>query len=934
MTVATRRRQVLVPLGCATALATFMFIATVGYTSQYRSESSISVRFPGLSFEAGRLLGIGASSPGPVRDVVIEREPDAFRTIAAAVARQVDGVTTSQVMHAVELTPPRPRELAVALRRQEPVALSVSATTDTRRTAAQVAERYAAEYVAFRSAALEREISAAGARDPERTVELAALAALERTNVTAGKGATAAELQSPHLVRNVLVAALLGVVLGLTWLSAPLARRKPPGEKGLGCTCDRWPGHACPVHGFRPSETPARTSATRGSVKATAVRPGYRPALDGVRAIAVLAVIAYHFGEKFPGGFLGVDIFFVLSGYLITGLLLKERARGRISLPLFWARRARRLLPALLIVVAACAIWIQQAGELASFEARRGDLLSALFYFANWHFSASDQSYFAAYLGASPLRHTWSLAIEEQFYLLWPLVIVAVTALRREWSRLLTSVILIGIVGSVVAMAVQYDPVNPSRAYYGSDARAQLLLVGAALAHLVHRRPRVLTAARVQRGARVLAPLAVIGIAVAFVTISDQDSVYYHGGALAFAVLVAVGLWAIEAAPHAFAARWLSAGPVRWTGQISYGLYLWHWPVLLWASEPGRLTAFSPRGRQVFELALTFALASGSFYVVERPVRTGRVPWLGRSLRRLVPATAMAVAAVALLSVTATAVGGSALARQVNDHSNMTCPAGSPAVETFAWCLRVEPRTPGAPILASTGDSTSLALAPGLEQTAKARGWGFVQAGHNGCSFLPLPFVAENAARTESRANCSRFTPIVQRAVLARFPRATWIVSDRLALLPITDPARGLLMPGDASRERQLRGALVAAIDRLAEHGGSVILLSTPPSAQPVSCALTTATGAVCRAPGTLVGDPRIAVLNEDFRSAAQDRPGRAVFVDVRDTVCPRGPYCPPANGDQLIRYDGVHYTDSFSRRLAPEIIRRAMAAGLRIQPR
>ena len=197
-----------------------------------------------------------------------------------------------------------------------------------------------------------------------------------------------------------------------------------------------------------------------------ATRPStgsYRPALDGVRAVAVLSVIAYHVGWL-RGGFLGVDIFFVLSGYLITTLLLREfDSKGRIALSNFWFRRARRLYPAVLLLVVAClleAVRIQS--EAATLAARRADILSTLFYYANWHFIATDQSYFAAFLGASPLRHMWSLAIEEQFYLLWPLLLIVVLRVCR---RALLPAVLIGAVASALAMALLYSRSNPSRAY-------------------------------------------------------------------------------------------------------------------------------------------------------------------------------------------------------------------------------------------------------------------------------------------------------------------------------------------------------------------------------------------------------------------------------------------------------------------------------------
>jgi peptidoglycan/LPS O-acetylase OafA/YrhL len=182
----------------------------------------------------------------------------------------------------------------------------------------------------------------------------------------------------------------------------------------------------------------------------------YRPALDGVRAIAVLAVIVYHLNTHLPGGFLGVDVFFVLSGYLITTLLLRElAATGSVRLSQFWARRARRLLPAVLLLLAVVAIVVARSAPLSTLAARRDDMLSTLLYVANWHFIASDQSYFTIYTGASPLRHMWSLAIEEQFYLLWPLLLLGAWRLFGGSRRLLLWLIGAGIAVSTLAMVLR-----------------------------------------------------------------------------------------------------------------------------------------------------------------------------------------------------------------------------------------------------------------------------------------------------------------------------------------------------------------------------------------------------------------------------------------------------------------------------------------------
>ena len=215
----------------------------------------------------------------------------------------------------------------------------------------------------------------------------------------------------------------------------------------------------------------------------------YQPALDGLRGVAVLAVLLYHGGVTWMrGGFLGVDLFFVLSGYLITTLLFVEWGRRRsIDLIAFWIRRARRLLPALALLVigvmayAAVVAGASEAGRI------RGDGLASIFYVANWRFVASGQSYFDQFTTPSPLRHMWSLAIEEQFYLLWPVVVLALLKWRpslRLFERLFAG----GAIVSAVLMAVLYHPGDdPSRVYYGTDTRAQALLVGGTLAAILIR---------------------------------------------------------------------------------------------------------------------------------------------------------------------------------------------------------------------------------------------------------------------------------------------------------------------------------------------------------------------------------------------------------------------------------------------------------------
>jgi peptidoglycan/LPS O-acetylase OafA/YrhL len=262
---------------------------------------------------------------------------------------------------------------------------------------------------------------------------------------------------------------------------------------------------------------------------------GYRPFLDGLRAFAVVGVLVYHLDRTWlPGGYLGVDLFFVLSGYLITSLLLAEHARtGRIDLPAFWSRRVRRLLPALLVVLVVMAIVIEAQGDVLAIGAARGDLLSTLFYVANWHFILSGQSYFSQYLSASPDKHTWSLAIEEQFYLVWPVIVAFVLARFR--TRTLALIAICVTLSSALLMAALFRPRDPSRAYYGTDTRIFEILVGALTAIAMQSRLRV----PVERWGRRLAWPAAAVLTLAFIALADDSALYYLGGALGLSLAAA-----------------------------------------------------------------------------------------------------------------------------------------------------------------------------------------------------------------------------------------------------------------------------------------------------------------------------------------------------------------------------------------------------------
>jgi peptidoglycan/LPS O-acetylase OafA/YrhL len=370
----------------------------------------------------------------------------------------------------------------------------------------------------------------------------------------------------------------------------------------------------------------------------------YMPAIDALRAISVLAVFFYHVGVSWmPGGFLGVDVFFVISGYLITALLVGEfRRGGHINVAAFWLRRARRLLPAVGVMIAvtmlvALVLVPDRIGEL------RGNAVASLFYVNNWHLIFSHQSYFESFQ-PSLFRHLWSLSVEEQFYLLWPLVCAGVLA-RLGRGRLLL-VAIAGIVASTLLMAGLYDPASSggSRAFYGADTRAAPLLAGVALALVWD--PLKLPALK-GRLALALDVAGVVGLVMvlrAFFDATDFDPGLYHGGFLVLALWASL-LVAAVAHPATRLSRLLATGPAIWLGVRSYGFYLWHWPVIA-LTRPHIDVPLSGPVLIGLQLAATLALADLSYRFVEQPFRRrSGAPSAPSWLRAARPALAAAVIA-------------------------------------------------------------------------------------------------------------------------------------------------------------------------------------------------------------------------------------------------------------------------------------------------
>lgn len=354
----------------------------------------------------------------------------------------------------------------------------------------------------------------------------------------------------------------------------------------------------------------------------------YIASIDGLRAFAVLAVILYHLNVPFAqGGLLGVTVFFVISGYLITGLLTAEwEETGRIRLLQFWMRRIRRLFPAIVTVIVVMAALFSLLSPILLTK-MRPDILPGLFWFTNWWYILRDVSYFDAIGAPSPLTHFWSLAIEEQFYLVWPILLLGAFKLGIG-KKGLRRVILVLAAISALAMAMLYDPTgDPSRVYYGTDTRAFSLLIGAWLSFVwpgvkmteesTRDDPKAKVYALDSAGAISFA--AIVGMCV---FVNGFSSFMYQGGLLLCSVLTAVVIAALVH-PRSFLARVAGLKPFVWIGLRSYGMYLWHFPIILLLAELLNVRGVYPWWFDLLVIAIVFAVSAASYTFIENPIRKG-----------------------------------------------------------------------------------------------------------------------------------------------------------------------------------------------------------------------------------------------------------------------------------------------------------------------
>jgi peptidoglycan/LPS O-acetylase OafA/YrhL len=640
--------------------------------------------------------------------------------------------------------------------------------------------------------------------------------------------------------------------------------------------------------------------------------------------------MGYHAGVSWlPGGMLGVDVFFVLSGFLITSLLLNEkRISGRVNLRRFWGRRVRRLLPAMAMLLSAMILWAHYLAPADSRLSLRNDAIATLGYVANWRFVASHQGYFDRFGPQSPLLHTWSLAVEEQFYLLWPLLLVLTWSLLQRLSRherVRRSTFVVAACGAITSAALMTAlslvHTSDDRLYYGTDTRALPLLLGCCLAAL---RPpggyfssaswqsRQLGVRNWQLLVQVAGLLGLIGLALCWTLIADRSVLLYRGGFAVVAVAASGVLLSCAEAPQGLLAQMLSVSPLRYVGKISYGLYLYHWPVFLWLTF-GR-TGLRGGPLLGLRLGVTFAIAIASYHLIEEPIRRGALSSSALSDRLHVSRRMGLVATPALCVVL---VGGliTGLTLQTGVTAAQLAANGRPSIPS------AQPPKPKPPALTQAqqnalhrpirvlleGDSLAFSMGYWAGPAMRRAGLDLYDLGHLGCGIARGGPILDAQGTLPDDGDCDQwptwrsadvrtYDPDVAVLLIGR-----WEVADRVH--------DGVVMHlGQPAYDAYISQELDLAIRVLAARGAKIVLATTPYFAQQEE-----ANGAPVDA-----DDPsRVDELNQLLRGAAQRAPSIASVVDLNRYLDPDGTYQASLNGVRVRTDDGVHISELGSRLVA-----------------
>jgi peptidoglycan/LPS O-acetylase OafA/YrhL len=618
--------------------------------------------------------------------------------------------------------------------------------------------------------------------------------------------------------------------------------------------------------------------------------------------MAVAGGVFFH-GGPLSGGFLGVDAFFVLSGFLITSLLLAEAgARGRIGLGEFWMRRARRLLPALVCVLLAVAVYARVLAKPDELAAIRGDALATVGYFANWRAIFTSHDYWSLFRSPSPLNHTWSLAIEEQFYLVWPLLVAGVVrgfGSRVAAKRLLVMSIALVVVSSAWTL-VLFDPGNPSRVYYGTDTRVASILLGAAFAAWLSLRGPV-RSPRARVGLEVAAIGALLLLSAAFTRLSGSSDILFRGGLIALAVAVVVVIAAAVHPRRGPVSRVLSFRPLCALGLVSYGVYLWHWPIYVVINESrAHLTGWSLLAAR---LAVTLAVAALSYRFVEQPIRRGARSPLAVRRATVAPATGVALIAAIVVATAGAPTPPALVADRIRPPRTLPVQlsksASTPGVPTPQHIPRV--LVVGNSIALYTGDE-------GFKRLRTTPRLDVLNLGSVGCRLLP--------EETRWRGAAGDISENQSRLCRDNWEFAVEVFRPDVVVLLVSDPtdtAREIngrwTAPCEPEYDVVYERQLHEQIRLLASKGARVIATTSAYTGLPYK---------------TSSWFRHNDCQNEILRRVVAAEPS-AVMADVFKWMCPRlGADCDCLLSGVVLRPDGVHFRDESARLLAAWLISQA----------
>jgi peptidoglycan/LPS O-acetylase OafA/YrhL len=669
------------------------------------------------------------------------------------------------------------------------------------------------------------------------------------------------------------------------------------------------------------------------------MRWSYRPALDGLRTLAVYLVVLYHVGiGPVAGGFVGVDLFFVLSGFLVSTILLQElEETGRLDLVNFYDRRIRRLLPAAIVVVlASCNMAVVMLSTVRRLPLV-GDAQAALLYVANWRFLAQSNDYFGATdVGSSLFLHFWSLSIEEQFYFFFPILLLGLRRLERR-RRGITVLVLAGLFAASLAAQLLWAATDPTHAYYGTEARLYQLLAGSLLALAFRRRYRTALTRRA------LSALSVVSLAGLLVTASSliQASPSQRGLLATVFSLGLVGTLAVGS--PTFPVRLFSRPSLVYLGKISYGTYLWHWPVLVLLRaviEP------SLPVRTLVVIVLSTGLASASYQVLERPIRSRRI---AIRLRKPVVALGLLTSTMAALLVVPSLLHrdsrpqlvatGAAIAGTVKntqgavpriDYAAVKADVGSPewkcGPDDAERCAVVTGQ-PG-PKVMLVGDSHGQMLVRALTAMAEEQGFNLYLSVLSGCPWQEGLVKAEN--RDVRQLTCAGTRDRLYHQMLDELDIDIVMLSGRSRE---DGGTMNLVRPPDDDRPVDSRDALIVETTErtfasLDEAGVRTLVFTgiwEPTSGEdPLECLAGARSVAQCRVPVI----PRQRLLDSLFVAADAASPD-IYTVDINPIMCPAAPVCDPVLDGIPVWRDSAHYSPAVIYHQRAEVAAAIRATGV-----